>query len=192
VKVQNAWLQPRLWVVAVLVAVSSTASLITAPSAAADPRGVFLCVENASDGPVRVLMNRANDTNAPGPDILQPGWSRCAESTPRTIIGIRPGENPIVGQDTWSWRVEGTRESFAVNYGIQTSQLWATWRNAQTWRGVGVNETRRATIPASLSPDDKSWKFILKRFPNNENVGGGLDTSGNLWIRYLLTINKKG
>lgn len=165
--------------------------LVTAPSASANPRGVFLCVENASDGPVRVLMNRRNDTNDDGPNVLLPGMRRCAESTPQVLIGIRPGDGDIVGDSILSWRVEATRENVAVRTGVQSSSLWITWRTPVSWTGLQVGETRRATVPPlppSKSPD---WRFTLKRFANNENVGGGLDTSGNQWIRYLLIVKEK-
>ena len=169
--------------------VAGSLAVLAAPSATADPRGVFLCVENASDGPVRLLMWRENDTNAPGPNILQPGWSRCAESTPQVNIGIRPGEDDIVSETNFSWLVSARRAPVVVGYGVQSRRAgWVRVRTPITWASVEVGQIRRATVPANYSPDGRPWLFVLQRFPNNEHVGGGLDTSGNQWIRYLLKV----
>lgn len=183
----------RSALIATMAVIAGVLSLIAAPPAAADPRGVFLCVENASSGPLRLLMASSNDTNAPGPNVLEPGASRCAESTPQAVINIRPGDEPAAtrGVGVWSWRVEATRESVAIRTGAILDGSWATWRTPVNWRGIGVNETRRATVPALPKSNDPDWKFTITRFPNNENVGGGADTSGNQWIRYLLTVKER-
>ena len=180
-------MQAALWTITTIVA--GSLAVLAAPSATADPRGVFLCVENASDGPVRLLMGR-NDTNAPGPNILQPGWSRCAESTPQVEIGIRPGEDYIVSETNFSWLVSASRTRVRVGYGIQSRRAgWVRFGPFPVyWESVRVGQIRRTTIPANFSPDGRPWLFVLERFPNNEHVGGGLDTSGNQWIRYLLKV----
>jgi len=58
------------------------------------------------------------------------------------------------------------------------------------WSQVAAGETRRARVRAPSNVPGPYWKFTLQRFPNNEHVGGGSDTSGNRWIRYLLTVKE--
>ena len=67
---------------AALAACAAILSLLAAPAAQAEPRGIFLCVENASSQSVRIQWEISRGTKDPGGPDLAPGTRRCAESTP--------------------------------------------------------------------------------------------------------------
>ncbi len=174
------------WTTGAVAALSTVVALLTAPAAQADPRGVFICLSNASDHPIRILWSINRGSSDPGPSSLAPGERRCAESTPTLGVILRPGEEAIGRQ--MAWRVWGQGNSVVITEGANADGLWVSWRTRANWQGIGVNDTRQVRVPALGGGTDGKWKFWLKRFANNENVGGGIDTSGNSWIRYLVTV----
>ena len=159
-----------------------------APAAAADPGGVFLCVKNASSKPVGIEWNLNRGTEDPGGRSLAPGSRRCAESTPWLRLVMIPGTDKLTGTVTWGVFAEGT--TVQVAEGWDSFRSFVTVQTRASWSQVGVGDTRRATVPPPGRLPGGDWKFTLQRFPNDEHVGGGKDTSGNRWIRYLLTIKE--
>ena len=160
-----------------------------APAAAADPGGVFLCVKNASSKPVGIAWDIRNGSKDPGGRYLAPGSRRCAESTPWLRLLMRPGKE--VTGSTLVWRVDARGRDVKVDEWLNTSMLYEEWRiDRAKWNDIGVGDTRRVTVPPPGELPGGDWQFTLQRFPNDEHVGGGKDTSGNRWIRYLLTIKE--
>ncbi len=172
---------------AALGACAAILSLLAAPAAQAEPRGIFLCVENASSQSVRIQWEISRGTKDPGGPDLAPGARRCAESTPWLRLTMRPGTEPIGRLMAWGVYARGT--DVQVSEGANAG-AWVDYRTRANWRQVGVGDTRRVTVSPPHQVPGGDWKFRLQRFPNDENVGGGSDSSGNQWIRYLLTIKK--
>jgi len=100
---------------------------------------------------------------------------------------MRPGQE--VAGSTLVWRVKARGSDVTVDEWLYTTLT--DWRETRAkWDDVGVGDIRRVTVPPPGQLPGGDWKFTLPRFPNDEHVGGGKDTSGNRWIRYLLTIKE--
>lgn len=181
------WTRVPVLISALAAAAAATLSLLTAPAAAADPRGIFLCVENGSSQTIQIIWRLNRGSKDPGGRNLAAGERRCAESTPELQVLMKPGTEPIGQKMAWGVDARGT--DVVVSEGALAG-TWVTYRNKARWNQIAVNDTRRAKVSPPHQVPGGDWKFQLKRFPNNENVGGGADPSGNQWIRYLLTVKE--